>query len=74
MAELLDITQNKEEVHLRFMKKCGSDLYMWSSPDDESWEVIIDHIICFVGFLKLVNKREQFRFTAKDMARVKCHA
>ena len=68
MAELLDITQNKWEVHLRFMKKCGNDLYMWSPPDDESWEAIIDHIICVVGL------REQFRFTAKDMARVKCHA
>ena len=50
MAELLDITQNKEEAHLRFMKKCGNDLYMWSSPDDESWEAIIYHIICVVGF------------------------
>ena len=51
MAELLDMTQNKVEVHLRFMKKCGIDLYMWSSPDDESWEAIIDHIICVVvGF------------------------
>ena len=28
MAELLDMTQIKEEVHLRFMKKCGNDLYM----------------------------------------------
>ena len=28
MAELLDMTQNKEEVHLKFMKKCGNDLYM----------------------------------------------
>ena len=50
MTEMLDITQNKEEVPLRFMKKCGNDLYMWLSPDDESWEAIIDHIICVVDF------------------------
>ena len=54
MAELLDMTQNKEEVHLKFMKKCGNDLYMWPSPDDESWEAIIDHIICVVGFLNFI--------------------
>ena len=74
MAELLDITQNKEEARLRFMKKCGNDLYMWSSPDNESWEAIVDHIICVVGFSNLVNKREQFCFTAEDMARVRCRA
>lgn len=73
MAELLDIMQNKEKAHMRFMKKCGNDFYLWPTPEDESRKSI-DSIICVVGFPKLVNMREQFRFTAEDMARVKRHA
>jgi len=46
---------------------------MWLSQADESWQAI-DNIICVLGFPKLVNKREQFRFTAENITRVKRHA
>ena len=45
---------------------------MWLSPADESWQAIDNIILC--GFPKLVNKREQFRFTAENITRVKRHA
>jgi len=71
-------SQNKEEAHLWFMKRCGNDLYTWQTPEDESWEaMIIDYINLHnyvVGFPKLVNKREQFCIRADNMARVKHHA
>ena len=70
MALVLDISENKEEVHLSFMKKCGNDLYIWPTPKDESWEPA-ENIVCVVNFPQLVNKREQFRFPADDIAKVK---
>ena len=53
----------------------GNDLYVWRTLKelkDESWEPI-DNIMCFVSFPTLVNKREQFCFTAKDMVKVKSY-
>ena len=58
-----------KEAHLKYMKKCSGDLYMWPNPIDESWEPTAS-IICTVGYPELVNKREQFQFSATDMAKV----
>ena len=68
LAEVLDISENKEEVHLSFMKKCGDYLYIWPTPKDESWEPA-ENIVYVANFPKLVNKREQFRFPADDIAK-----
>ena len=32
-----------------------------------------ENIVCFVSFPTLVNQREQFRFTAEDMVKVKSY-
>ena len=34
---------------------------------------IQENIVCFVSFPTLVNQREQFRFTAEDMVKVKSY-
>ena len=36
MAEVLDLAEDGEEAHLRYMKKCGGELYVWPNPADES--------------------------------------
>ena len=46
MVELLVIMQNTEKAHLRFMKKCGNDIYIRRYPEDQSWKAIIDNTIC----------------------------
>lgn len=65
-------SQNAEQAYLRFMKKCGNDLYIWPTPNNEFWESI-DNIMCVFSFPNLVNKREQFNFTAEDEAKVKSY-
>ena len=50
---MLDITENKKEAHVRFMKKCDSDLYIWPTLKDESLEPI-DNLIFVASFPKLV--------------------
>ncbi|RMX47477.1 hypothetical protein pdam_00002091 [Pocillopora damicornis] len=60
MVEVLDITENEKEAHLRFIKKYGNDLYIERkiSPGSQFKKTY---------FPTLVNQREQFRFTAEDM-------
>lgn len=53
----------------RFKKKCSGDLYMWLNFIDEFWEFIVS-IICIVGYLEFVNKRELFWFSVIDMVKV----
>lgn len=67
MAEVLELEEDGKEAHLKYMKKCSGDLYMWPNPIDQSWEPTAS-TICSVGYPELVNKREQFQFSATDMA------
>ena len=54
MAEVLELEEDDNEAHLKYMKKCSGDLYMWPSPIDESWEPTAS-IIYTVGYPELVN-------------------
>ena len=67
MAEVLELEEDGKESHLKYMKKCRGDLNVWPNPIDKSWEPTA-RIICTVGYPELMNNREQFRFSATDMA------
>ena len=69
MAEVLELEEDGKEAHLKYMKKCSGDLYMRPNPTDASWKPTAS-IICTVGYPELANKRELFRFSATDMAKV----
>lgn len=69
MVEVLELEEDGKEVYLKYMKKCSGDLYVWLNFIDEFWEFIVS-IICIVGYLEFVNKRELFRFSVIDMVKV----
>lgn len=69
MVEVLELEEDGKEVYLKYMKKCSGDLYMRLNFIDVFWKFIVS-IICIVGYLEFVNKRELFRFSVIDMVKV----
>ena len=65
--------QEPDTVHVKYMKKCGENLYVWPQKEDDSWEPV-QSILCRMEIPLLANEREQFQFKDKDIDRIKAMA
>ena len=59
-------------VHVWFMKRTAGGLYTWATEPDLTHQPVED-IISVLSPSKLVNEREQFRFSESDIQSVKSY-
>lgn len=64
------LRQEEDFVHVRFLKKCGDNLYVWPEDDDDSWEPV-ESLLCKLDAPFLANEREEFKFSAYDLDKIK---
>lgn len=61
---------DEEDIQVDFMTKTSGSLYMWPDQKDTSFQPVQD-IVATVQAPVLANCRQQFRFNAEDIKKIK---